>query len=117
MSDCIFCRIAAGESPSEKVFEDEHIIIIRDIFPKAKLHYLLLPKEHYLNLTELTAARADILAKALLKVKELAPSLGLKNGYRLVANAGEDAFQTVMHLHIHILGGEKLSEYFGKDII
>ncbi len=113
MSDCVFCKIAANEMPAEKVYEDKDIMIIRDVFPKAKAHYLMIPKEHYLNMSEITPERADVLAKGFLKLKELAPSLGLGGGWRLVNNCGHDAFQTVMHMHIHILGGEKLGDRFG----
>ena len=111
--DCIFCKIVGGEAKAQKVFEDEEVLIIRDVFPKSKTHFLLIPKEHYGSMFELNECRAAVLARGLLKVKDLAPQLGLAGGYRLVCNSGADAFQTVMHLHLHILGGEKLGERFG----
>ena len=110
MENCIFCKIIRGEIPSQKVYEDEDMLIIRDIAPQAKLHFLLLPKEHYANIMEMTAMQGSTLAKCLKKLSEIADDLGLSGGFRLVSNKGRDACQSVEHLHIHILGGEKLSE-------
>ncbi len=109
METCVFCKIIAGEIPSAKVYEDEEIVVFKDIAPIAKIHLLAVPKEHYKTLAELTDARAGVLARALSTIGRLAPSLGLEGGYRLVVNQGEAAGQTVPHLHIHILGGEPLA--------
>lgn len=109
MENCIFCKIIAGEIPSAKVYEDEEILIFKDIAPIAKIHLLCVPKEHYKTVAELNESREAVLARAFAKIGKLAPSLGLENGYRLVMNQGESAGQTVPHLHIHILGGEPLS--------
>lgn len=109
MQECIFCKIIAGEIPSSKVYEDDEILIFRDIDPIARVHLLCVPKEHYKTVAELNAARAETLGRALQKIGSLAPSFGLDGGYRLVMNQGEAAGQTVPHLHIHILGGEPLS--------
>ncbi len=108
MEDCIFCKIAAGEIPSAKVYEDGEILIFKDIAPIAKVHLLCVPKEHFSYLSELNGAREEMLGRTLGKIAALAPSLGLSEGYRLVINQGEAAGQTVKHLHIHILGGETL---------
>ena len=108
MKDCVFCKIEAGELPSEKLYEDEEMFIVRDVEPKARLHYLMIPKRHFKLLAEMTAEDESILGRCLKKASLLAPSLGLENGYRLIINQGDDAGQTVFHLHIHILGGEKL---------
>ncbi len=108
MNDCIFCKIIAGEIPSEKVYEDEEIVIFKDIAPVAKIHLLCVPKEHYAYLTELNQARVSRLGRALRKIASLRDALGLSEGYRLVINQGENAGQSVHHLHIHILGGETL---------
>ena len=108
MDDCIFCKIIKGEIPSKKYYEDDLMIIIADIDPKAKLHYLAIPKKHYKLLSEITAADASDLGKCIMKIGELAPSLGLENGYRFIINQGDDAVQTVPHLHMHLLGGQKL---------
>ena len=108
MENCIFCKIVAGEIPSAKVYEDEEILIFKDIAPIAKIHLLCVPKEHFAYLSELNGAREDLLGRTLSKIASLAPALGLADGYRLVINQGETAGQTVHHLHIHILGGEPL---------
>lgn len=108
MDNCVFCKIVAGEIPSAKVYEDGEILIFKDIAPIAKVHLLCVPKEHYRTVAELNAPRQAVLGRALAKIGELAPSLGLGEGYRLVVNQGETAGQTVPHLHIHILGGEPL---------
>ena len=108
MENCIFCKIIAGEIPSNKVYEDDEILIFKDIQPIAKIHLLCVPKEHFAYLSEADDARAALLGRALKKIAALAPSLDLADGYRLVVNQGENAGQTVHHLHIHILGGETL---------
>lgn len=107
---CIFCKIIAGEIPSKKVYEDENMIIIEDINPQAKVHLLLIPKEHYSNIIEMSAIQSNVLAICLKKLSDLIDDLGLEGGFRLVCNKGDDACQSVNHLHIHILGGEKLAE-------
>ena len=106
MDDCIFCKIMKGEIPSTKFYEDELMFIIADIAPRAKKHYKLI--------TEMTEADAANLSKMITKIGELAPGLGLDNGYRLIINQGDDARQTVHHLHIHIMGGELLGIENGK---
>lgn len=109
MENCIFCKIVRGEIPSSKVYEDGEILIFKDINPIAKVHLLCIPKEHFAYLSELNEERSALLGRTLKKVAELAPSLGLKDGYRVVVNQGESAGQTVHHLHLHLLGGEPLS--------
>lgn len=108
--DCIFCKIIAGEIPSSKVYEDDMMIIIKDISPQAAIHYLAIPKVHFANIVEMTDEQAITVGKMLKKIGELADTLGLQDGFRIVSNKGENACQSVGHLHIHILGGEKLSE-------
>ena len=110
MSDCIFCKIANGEIPSTKLYEEEDMIIIKDLNPQAPVHLLLIPKEHYANIIEMSDAQAQTLAKCVKKLSALTDQLGLQNGFRLVSNKGEDGCQSVGHLHIHILGGAKLSD-------
>lgn len=109
MDNCIFCKIVAGEIPSAKVYEDEEIVIFKDVAPKAKIHLLCIPKEHYSELSELNGERAALLGRTLEKIGRLKEELGLSEGYRLVVNQGENAGQAVHHLHIHILGGERLA--------
>lgn len=110
MDNCIFCKIVKGDIPSAKVYEDEDMIIIKDLNPQAPVHLLLIPKEHYANIVEMSDAQAQTLAKCLKKLSTLTDKLGLLNGFRLVSNKGEDGCQSVGHLHIHILGGRKLSD-------
>lgn len=109
-NNCLFCKIIAGEIPSSKIYEDDDMLIIKDISPQAPIHYLLLPKEHYANIIEMSDAQAATLGKCLKKLSSMTDELGVKDGFRLVSNKGENGCQSVGHLHIHILGGEKLSE-------
>ncbi len=113
MENCIFCKIIKGEIPSTKVYEDDDMLIIKDINPQTKIHYLLLPKEHYANIMEMSDAQAAVLGRCLKKLSEIADELGLQGGFRLVSNKGKDACQSVEHLHIHILGGEQLADKMG----
>lgn len=110
MDSCIFCKIVKGDIPSTKVYEDDDMIIIKDLNPQAPVHLLLIPKEHYANIIEMSDNQAQTLAKCLKKLSTLTDELGLQNGFRLVSNKGEDGCQSVGHLHIHILGGRKLSD-------
>ena len=111
MENCIFCKIIKGDIPSKKVYEDEEMMIIFDVAPKAKLHYLCLPKTHFALLKEMDDERAAIVARCLQKVAALEEPLGLQDGYRVIINQGENGGQTVHHLHIHLLGGEVLGEF------
>lgn len=111
MKDCIFCRIIAGEIPSERLYEDEEMIIIRDVEPKAKSHYLCIPKTHFALLSEMDEEKSEILKGCFQKIARLQDTLGLGEGYRVIINQGENGGQTVKHLHIHLLGGEKLSDF------
>lgn len=113
MNDCIFCKIIKGEIPSTKVYEDNDMVIIKDIAPQAPVHLLLLPKEHFANIVEMTDAQAQTLGRCLKKLSTLVDELGLQGGFRLVSNKGADACQSVEHLHIHVLGGAKLTEKMG----
>ena len=106
--NCIFCRIIAGEIPSTKLYEDDEIIVIKDVEPKAKVHLLCIPKDHFPLLADMDETLSLIVMRALNKIPQMQEKLGLKDGYRLVVNQGEAAGQTVHHLHIHILGGETL---------
>ena len=113
MDDCLFCKMVRGEIPCTKLYEDEDMIVIKDINPQPKVHYLMIPKEHYADITELTEDRAKTLGRMLTKVKGIADKLDLKDGFRLVNNKGAFGCQSVKHLHIHILGGEQLEDRMG----
>lgn len=104
--NCIFCKIIKGEIPSAKVYEDDKMLVFRDIEPKAKVHLLAIAKEHFKLLEEMDEKRAQLVKYILEKIPRIAKENGCTNGYRLIINQGEDAGQTVFHLHIHILGGE-----------
>ncbi len=106
--DCVFCKIMKGEIPSEKLYENDEMFIIRDIEPKAAKHYLMIPKRHYKSISEMTDEDGVAFARSLKKISDLTDKLGLQNGYRLVINQGDDAGQTVPHMHVHILAGQPL---------
>ena len=106
--DCLFCKFINGEIPVNKVFENDDMIIIRDIAPQAKNHYLAIIKSHFKYLAEMTEQDSVMLKNMFKKIPELKELLGLENGYRIVINQGDDAGQTVPHLHIHILCGQKM---------
>lgn len=108
MEDCLFCKFANGEIPVNKVFENEDFVIIRDINPQAKNHFLAIPKKHFKYLAEMTEEDGKLVGRILKTIPALEDLLELKNGYRLVINQGDDAGQTVPHLHIHILSGQKM---------
>lgn len=108
MSDCIFCKLASGEIPTNVVYQDDLIFSFLDNDPQAPVHFLVIPKKHIASLDETNEEDAKLLAHMLLKVKEIAKSQGLENGYRLVINTGADGGQSVPHLHMHILGKKAL---------
>ncbi len=111
MENCIFCKIVAGIIPSPRLYEDDEMIVIKDIEPKAKLHYLCIPKTHFARLNEMDEARADIVKHVFRVIPTLEKELGLQDGYRVIINQGENGGQTVNHLHIHLLGGEPLGDF------
>lgn len=112
MKDCIFCKIGGGEIPTDFVYQDEDFYIIKDIHPVTKLHYLAIPKKHYARL-EQAEDSLEVVRKILVKIPQIKAQLGLENGYRLIINQGEDGGQQVQHLHIHILGGQRLGPKIG----
>lgn len=109
MSNCLFCKIVAGEIPSTKVYEDDAILAFRDIAPMAPTHILVIPKMHIGSVAEITGENSGVVAHIFEVIPAIAKAEGLDNGYRVVSNCGDDAGQTVHHLHFHILGGRKLS--------
>ena len=107
-NDCLFCKIIKGEIPSAKVYEDDMMLVFKDIEPKAKVHLLAVPKTHFALLSEAGVDGGKYLAHIFAKIPAVARENGCENGYRLVINQGTDAGQTVRHLHVHILGGQPL---------
>lgn len=108
MNDCIFCKIAAGQIPAERVYEDERVVVFKDIYPKAPVHLLMISREHLANLDALTPAQDALAAHLLRTVPEVARRAGLTDGYRTIINTGRGGGQEVFHLHLHILGGGTL---------
>ena len=110
MSDCLFCKIIAGEIPSAKVYEDDSVYAFRDIAPMAPVHVLVVPKAHIPSADGVSAENSAYVARIFEVIPKIAAAEGLINGYRVITNCGEDACQTVKHLHFHILGGKPLPE-------
>lgn len=104
MNDCIFCKIANGEIPSNKVYEDDKVLAFHDLDPQTPVHVLIIPKEHIASANEITAANSAVVAHVFQIAAKIAKELGLENGYRIVNNCGADGGQTVQHLHFHLLG-------------
>lgn len=109
MSDCLFCKIIAGDIPSTKVYEDETVLAFRDINPQAPTHILVIPKVHIGSVAEVAAENSAIVAHIFEVIPKIAQAEGLTGGFRVVSNCGSDAGQTVGHLHFHILGGAVLN--------
>ena len=109
MSNCLFCKIIAGDIPSTKVYEDELVYAFRDINPQAPTHVLVVPKIHVEDVNGITAENSAVIAHIFEVIPQIAKAEGLANGYRVVSNCGADAGQTVQHLHFHILGGKTLA--------
>ena len=108
MNDCLFCKIAAGEIPSKKVYEDELCLAFYDIDPQAPVHFLVIPKAHIGSAAEITAENAQIVAHIFTVIAETTKKLGLES-YRIVSNIGEQAGQSVHHLHFHVLSGRDMT--------
>ncbi len=110
MESCIFCKIVSGEIPAKKVYEDDGVLAFYDVSPQAPVHVLIVPKRHAQNLVDARDLDDGTLSGLLRAAADIAVTLGLdKSGFRVVSNCGPDACQSVEHLHIHLLGGEKMS--------
>ncbi len=111
MSACIFCRIIGGDIPSDTIFENEKVKVFKDINPVAPVHLIIVPKEHIDDINALNETNAAVIADCMLAVKEAAKLSGLsESGYRVISNCGEDAGQSVQHLHFHLIGGVTMGE-------
>ena len=108
-ASCLFCRILRGEIPSKKVYEDDDVYAFEDIDPKAPTHVLVIPKRHLAGLKEAQAADAEIIGRCHLAAAEIARQRNIEKGYRTVLNVGPESGQSVFHLHVHLLGGRRLS--------
>jgi histidine triad (HIT) family protein len=105
--DCIFCKIIAGEIPSKKVYEDEEILAFHDIKPMAPVHIMIIPKTHINGASDIDYSNSKIISKIFETIPQITKDLGIES-FRVITNCGEDAGQTIKHLHFHILGGKKL---------
>ena len=108
--DCLFCKIIAGEIPSAAVWSDELCYAFRDIAPQAPTHILVIPKAHIASAGEITAENSAVVAKCFEAIAQIAKAEKLEGGFRVISNCGDDAGQTVHHLHFHILAGKKMDE-------
>ena len=108
MSDCLFCKIIAGDIPSTKVYEDDAILAFLDIAPQAPVHILVVPKAHIQDTDGITAENSGVIAHIFERIPQIAKDAGLTGGYRVASNCGPDSGQMVPHLHFHILGGKKM---------
>jgi len=112
MADCVYCMIVNGELPSTRLYEDEDILVFKDINPQAPTHFLVIPKKHELTSSaDVTPENSAIIARCFEVIAMLAKREGLTNGYRVITNSGSDAGQTVFHLHFHVLAGKPLGEH------
>lgn len=109
MENCIFCKIAKGEIPSNKVYEDEMVLVFKDLNPQAPTHLLAIPKRHISHIDELEESDKELIGHIYYVISELSKELNLKKGFRVVANCREDGGQTVDHIHFHILAGRSLN--------
>ena len=107
---CVFCRLAKGQLRADIVYEDEAVLAFKDIHPQAPVHVLVIPREHLTVLWEVDASHTQILGRLLLAANDIADRMGVQQtGYRIVINTGTEAGQTVDHVHVHVLGGRKLT--------
>ena len=114
MSDCLFCKIIAGEIPSTKVYEDESVYAFKDINPLAPVHILVVPKNHIGSAAEITAENSAVVSKIFEAAAKIAKEQGIaEDGFRIVTNCGDHGCQSVHHLHFHILGGKQLGVEMG----
>ena len=112
--DCIFCHIMAGKIPSDIVYQDEKVIAFRDINPQSPVHLLVIPREHFTSLTDITEKEASLMGHMIVVANQLARDEDISGtGYRLVINCGKQGGQLVPHLHLHVMGGRHLSGQLG----
>ena len=110
MTDCLFCKMASGDIKPDIVFENDDVLAFRDINPQAPTHVLIIPKQHITSINHIEADDEALVGKLYTAAKTIAKQEGFAdNGYRVVMNCGEDAGQTVFHIHLHLLGGRKLA--------
>ncbi|HFC54435.1 MAG TPA: histidine triad nucleotide-binding protein [Gammaproteobacteria bacterium] len=111
MSDCLFCKIVAGEVPSDRVYEDDQVVVFKDINPKAKVHLLVIPRIHLASLEDLQPQHDQLIAHMMRLLPRLAREQGLEGGFRTIVNTGRGGGQVIFHLHLHLLGGPDLRTF------
>ncbi len=109
VADCIFCKIIAGQAPAQKVYETEAVLAFRDLHPAAPTHILIVPKQHIPRLADLTPEDAALLGQMMLATVAVARQENIADGFRVVVNSGSQAGQSVFHIHLHLLGGRRMS--------
>jgi histidine triad (HIT) family protein len=109
MPDCVFCQIVAGKIPGDIVFQDESVLALKDIHPKAPVHILIIPKKHIVSLADLKPEDLPVAAHMLEVANTVARQMGTGKAYKLVTNTGSEAGQVIMHLHMHLLGGKRIN--------
>lgn len=105
MGECVFCRIARGDIPADKLYEDEEVVAFKDLHPLAPVHFLVIPKEHIASLAELAPRNQALIGKAMMVAARLAEEQGCSQGFRTIINTGRVGGQEIFHLHVHVLGG------------
>ena len=108
MTDCLFCKIVSGDIPSDQVFQDDRVVVFKDINPAAPVHLLIVPKEHISSMNEIETQHNDLISHMMILLPKLAQEQGLTGGFRTIINTGKEGGQVVFHLHIHLLGGKQL---------
>ena len=112
--ECLFCRIVAGEIPSDIIYQDNEFLAFRDINPQAPKHVIIIPKSHITSLSELTAQQHGLIGRLIILAKDIAAKEGIaKKGYRLAINCGPEGGQVIPHLHLHLIGGRRLDDQLG----
>ncbi len=111
MSDCLFCKIAAGDIPADVVYEDNQVLVFKDISPKAEVHLLVIPRQHIASLADVAPEHDALMAHMIRLLPQLAHEQGLEHGFRTIINTGRGGGQEVFHLHMHLLGGSTLSGF------
>jgi histidine triad (HIT) family protein len=108
MSDCLFCKIVNGELPGDIVYQDDKILVFKDLYPKAEVHLLVIPKKHFIDLPDIAEQDPEMLAYMMQAIPEIAKQQKLDNGFRSIINTGKGSGQVIFHLHAHILAGKNL---------
>jgi histidine triad (HIT) family protein len=108
MTDCLFCKIVAGDIPADKVYEDDQVVVFKDIYPKASVHLLMIPRQHIASLDDVNESHDALMAHMLRLLPRIAKEQGLDTGFRTIINTGPGGGQEIYHLHLHLMGGQHM---------